>query len=225
MLSHCCASCGKTLDSSSRSYARALRMWIAKCPRCGFAVRWNPRGARAPLRLWARTRTLNVRFGIALSGGQAAGLIAFAIGALAVDRRHEIAELESLGQIRRAELLAIYAMFAASAAVGAAVSAIAFAPHRSMAVRLLCAWLLGAAPVTIAISLFALLAGGRSSLDEVVEALQLCGGRIALACAAVPLASALLAYALAPLQSRLTRFAARRFRRMQNFHTAGFQQA
>ena len=93
-----------------------------------------------------------------------------------------------------------------------------------MAVRLLCAWLLGAAPVTIAISLFALLAGGRSSLDEVVEALQLCGGRIALACAAVPLASALLAYALAPLQSRLTRFAARRFRRTQNFHTAGFQQ-
>jgi hypothetical protein len=225
MLSHCCASCGKTLDSSSRSYARALRMWIAKCPRCGFAVRWNPRGARAPLRLWARTRTLNVRFGIALSGGQAAGLIAFAIGAMAVDRRHEIAELESLSQIRRAELLAIYAMFAASAAVGAAVSAIAFAPHRSMAVRLLCAWLLGAAPVTIAVSLFALLAGGRSSLDEVVEALQLCGGRIALACAAVPLASALLAYALAPLQSRLTRFAARRFRRTQNFHTAGFQQA
>ncbi len=200
-------------------------MWVAKCPRCGFAVRWNPRGARAPLRLWARTRTLNVRFGIALSGGQAAGLIAFAIGALLVDRRNELAELEHLGEARRAELLAIYAMFAASAAVGAAVSAIAFAPHRSMAVRLLCAWLLGAAPVTIAISLFALLVGGRSSRGEVVEALQHGGVRMALACAAVPLASALLAYAMAPLQSRLTRFAARRFRRTQNFHSAGIQHA
>jgi hypothetical protein len=41
------------------------------------------------------------------------------------------------------------------------------------------------APVTIAVSLFALLVGGRSSRGEVVEALQLGGVRMALACAAV----------------------------------------
>ena len=200
-------------------------MWVAVCPRCGFAVRWNPRGSRAPLRIWARTRTLNVRLGIAMSGAMAAGLISFAVIALLLDRRRDLAILETLSTPRRRELLSIYAMFAVSAAVCAAVSAIAFAPHRSMAVRLLCAWLLGAAPVTIAVSLFALLVGGRSSRGEVVEALQLGGVRMALACAAVPLASALLAYAMAPLQSRLTRFAARRFRRTQNFHSAGIQHA
>ena len=46
MLSHACASCGKVLDGRSRSYSAELRMWIARCGRCGFAVRWTPREAR-----------------------------------------------------------------------------------------------------------------------------------------------------------------------------------
>ena len=204
-------------------------MWVAVCPRCGFAVRWNPRGSRAPLRIWARTRTLNVRLGIAMSGAMAAGLIWFAVIALLLDRRRDLAILETLSAPRRRELLSIYAMFAVSAAVCAAVSAIAFAPHRSMAVRLACAWLLGAAPMTLSVSLFALMVGGPSTVGEVFDALRLGGdriflARIFLACAAIPLASALLAYALAPLQSRLTRFAARSFRRAQTLNNTGLQQ-
>ncbi len=203
-------------------------MWVAVCPRCGFAVRWNPRGSRAPLRIWARTRTLNVRLGIAMSGAMAAGLISFAVIALLLDRRRDLAILETLSAPRRRELLSIYAMFAVSAAVCAAVSAIAFAPHRSMAVRLACAWLLGAVPMTLSVSLFALMVGGPTTVGEVFDALL--GGdriflaRIFLACAAVPLASALLAYALAPLQSHLTRFAARSFRRAQTLNNTGLQQ-
>lgn len=177
------------------------------------------------MRIWARTRTLNVRLGIAMSGAMAAGLISFAVIALLLDRRRDLAILETLSAPRRRELLSIYAMFAVSAAVCAAVSAIAFAPHRSMAVRLACAWLLGAAPMTLSVSLFALMVGGPSTVGEVFDALRLGGGRIFLACAAIPLASALLAYALAPLQSRLIRFAARHFRRAQTLNHTGLQQA
>ena len=180
------------------------------------------------MRIWARTRTLNVRLGIAMSGAMAAGLISFAVMALLLDRRRDLAILETLSAPRRRELLSIYAMFAVSAAVCAAVSAIAFAPHRSMAVRIACAWLLGAAPMTLSVSLFPLMVGGRSTVGEVFDALRLGGDRIFLAriflAAAIPLASALLAYALAPLQSRLTRFAARSFRRAQTLNNTGLQQ-
>jgi len=200
-------------------------MWVAVCPRCGFAVRWNPRGSRAPLRIWARTRTLNVRLGIAMSGAMAAGLISFAVIALLLDRRRDLAMLETISTPRRRELLSIYAMLAVSAAFCAAVSAIAIAPHRSMAVRLACAWLLGAVPMTLSVSLFALMVGGPSTVGEAFDALRLCSDRIFLACAAVPLASALLGYALAPLQSRLTGFNARRFRRAQTLNNTGLQQA
>jgi hypothetical protein len=160
-----------------------------------------------------------------MSGAMAAGLISFAVMALLMDRRRDLAMLETLSTPRRRELLSIYAMLAVSAAFCAAVSAIAFAPHRSMAVRLACAWLLGAVPMTLSVSLFALMVGGPSTVGEAFDALRLCSDRIFLACAAVPLASALLAYALAPLQSRLTRFAARHFRRAQTLNHTGLQQA
>ena len=70
MLSHACASCGKVLDDASRTYSGGLRMWIARCPRCGFAVRWAPRAAREPSRVWSRLRALNLRLGIAIASMQ-----------------------------------------------------------------------------------------------------------------------------------------------------------
>lgn len=82
MLSHACASCGKVLDESSRTHSRELGMWVAACPRCGFAVRWTPRAAREPARVWARLRALNLRLGIAIASIQFAAVFLLISGAI-----------------------------------------------------------------------------------------------------------------------------------------------
>ena len=86
MLSHACASCGKVLDGRSRSHSAELRMWIARCGRCGFAVRWTPREAREPARVWARLRALNLRLGVAVGTLQLGWLVLLFAGAALDDR-------------------------------------------------------------------------------------------------------------------------------------------
>ena len=82
MLSHACASCGKVLDDASRTYSRDLHLWIARCPRCGFAVRWAPRAAREPSRAWSRLRALNLRLGVAVASMQFAAVFLLISGAI-----------------------------------------------------------------------------------------------------------------------------------------------
>ncbi|MFN5495625.1 MAG: hypothetical protein ACK5C3_03485 [bacterium] len=86
MLSHACASCGKVLDDASRTYSGGLRMWIARCPRCGFAVRWAPRAAREPSRIWSRLRALNLRLGVAVASMQFAAVLLLFASAFVDDR-------------------------------------------------------------------------------------------------------------------------------------------
>lgn len=50
-------------------------MWVATCTRCGFAVRWAPRAAREPARVWARLRALNLRLGVSVGSLQVATLL------------------------------------------------------------------------------------------------------------------------------------------------------
>lgn len=57
-------------------------MWVATCPRCGFAVRWAPRAAREPARIWARLRALNLRLGVATAGVQFGAALLLACGGL-----------------------------------------------------------------------------------------------------------------------------------------------
>lgn len=86
MISHACSSCGKMLDGSSRTYSPELRMWIARCGRCGFAVRWSPRHAREPARIWARLRALNLRLGVAIGALQFGVILMLFSGSYLYDR-------------------------------------------------------------------------------------------------------------------------------------------
>ncbi|MFZ4750980.1 MAG: hypothetical protein ACOYMM_10815 [Phycisphaerales bacterium] len=222
MLSHCCSSCGKPLDAASRTYARALRMWVARCPRCGFAVRWSPRGAREPFRTWARLRALNMRLGIALGSSQAAGLLAIGIGALLVQRQRELASFEDLDRLARWGLVLEFLALAVPCAVAGAIGAIAFAPHARRITGIACAWILGALPVTVAGGLFAILSEPVSSTRDIADALQPhILGRIALCCAAVVLVSALLALVAFPIHAWIARMFAARHRRNHVFLRQG----
>lgn len=173
-------------------------MWVAACPRCGAAVRWNPRGAREPIRVWARLRALNLRLGVALSSGQAAGIASLGIGGLLVEEYRTVIGAAGVTPMARDESLLLYAMLAGAAAFLAAVSAVAFAPGRSLSARVLLAWLVGALPVVLPISLVPL-AADEQQRARVAGAFLApgFGWRAFVLCAAVPLASALLAVPLA----------------------------
>lgn len=149
MLSHACASCGKVLDGSSRTYSRDLRMWVARCGRCGFAVRWAPRVAREPARVWARLRALNLRLGIAVGTLQLAVLVLLFAGAYADSQLRR-----GLGARDLDSLLSNFApslVGAVVAGVFVGICAATLAPFRGIARSYLLAWLLAAIPV-IAIS-------------------------------------------------------------------------
>jgi hypothetical protein len=145
MLSHACASCGKLLDDSSRSHSRDLRMWVATCTRCGFAVRWAPREAREPARVWARLRALNLRLGVSVGCLQlASASMLFAVIFLD-DRLRRVfvaTDLESL-----LDLLGPSIVAAVVGGLFVGMCAAMLAPFRRVHVTLIAAWTFTAAVV------------------------------------------------------------------------------
>lgn len=138
MLSHACASCGKVLDECSRTYSGTLRMWTATCPRCGFAVRWCPRAAREPARIWSRLRALNLRLGVALAGIQFGGALLLVSGGILEQ------QLTSASFVRGASLassLSLPGILAAMTGLLIGAGAAAMAPSRRMRDALLATWL------------------------------------------------------------------------------------
>lgn len=139
------------LDSASRSYSRDLRMWIARCGRCGLAVRWSPRAAREPVRVWARLRTLNLRLGVGLTLAQAAGAALVVMVALLIARvilPFGDGLLDALASPLTVFVLLIAAMSGVSGAV--------MAPHKPPLAQAAAAWLIGVAPVVLTLgALFA----------------------------------------------------------------------
>lgn len=173
-------------------------MWVARCPRCGHAARWNPRNARAPYRLWARTRALNLRLGVATSAGQAAGIASIAIGAQFVDQYRTLTNFTDTPAQLRNEFILMYLGLGGTAALAAAISAVFFAPQRSIPVRVCLAWTLGALPVILLFTLLPLTAAAEVRAD-VAEAFAEPGmyARSFELCALVPLLSLVLAYPFA----------------------------
>ena len=200
MISHCCASCGKPLDASSRVWSRDLRMWVARCPRCGHAVRWNPRGAREAFRVWARLRALNLRLGVALTAGQAAGIASLAIGGILLEKQASVIYFERVAPSARYDLVLTYGAAAIAATVLAAISAVAFAPQRPLLVRCALAWLLGALPVVATLALLPLIADTdvRVKLQSAFAHPEMLPRTIAL-CGAVPIASIAVTALLSPI--------------------------
>jgi hypothetical protein len=138
MLSHACASCGKMLDESSRTYSRAARLWVAQCPRCGFAVRWAPRAAREPARAWARLRALNLRIGISL-GAMQAGAVALVITGAIVEETVRLGG-PGLPQDALIDWLAPTVIAATVTGCIVALAAATVAPFRSLYASFLGAW-------------------------------------------------------------------------------------
>jgi len=188
-------------------------MWVARCPRCGHAARWNPRGAREPFRVWARTRALNLRLGVATSAGQAAGIASIAIGAQFVDQHRTLIHFADAPIQDRNEFVFMYLGLGGAAALAAAISAVFFAPHRSMPVRVFLAWTLGALPVVLLLTLLPLSAAAKVRGD-VAKAFAEPGmyARSLQLCALVPLFSLFLAYPIAAIWRPIERVVLRRHR-------------
>jgi hypothetical protein len=145
MLSHACATCGKGLDDSSRAYSRELRMWVARCGRCGFAVRWAPRAAREPARVWARLRALNLRLGIAIGTLQLGILILLFAGSYLDGQLRRVVlapDLDSALSVLAPSLVA-----AAVAGFFIGICAGTLAPFRRPFGSFAVAWALAAAPL------------------------------------------------------------------------------
>jgi len=213
MISHCCASCGQPLERSTRVFARGIGMWVARCPRCGHAVRWNPRGARAPYRLWVRTRALNLRLGVATTAGQAAGIASIAIGAQFVDQYRTLTQFENTPVAYRNEFVFMYLGLGGAAALAAAVTAVFLAPDQRIPIRVFLAWTIGALPVILLLSLLPLATAGEIR-EDVAQAFiepNMYTRSLAL-CALVPLASLLLAYPIDALRKIVAREFIRRYR-------------
>jgi hypothetical protein len=193
------------LDASTRSYSSGLRMWIARCPRCQFAVRWSPRAAREPVRVWARLRALNTRLGVALSCGQGAGVFSALTAGLLSDR---LQQLQATGAAVRPMELAGEPDFLVSAtatAVLGTASGLAFLLGRGVTAAAkgwLLAWLVGALPVALFIGAVGVTAGGASVLSEIRRLWSEPAATFALL-GAVPFASLLLTLALAPSLHRV----------------------
>jgi hypothetical protein len=146
MISHACGSCGKMLDSASRSYSRDLRMWIARCGRCGLAVRWSPRAAREPARIWARLRTLNLRLGVGLTLAQVAGVALVVMIALLTAR-----VILPFGDGLLDALASPLTVFVLFVATMSGLAGAVMAPHKRPLARATAAWLIGVAPIVLAL--------------------------------------------------------------------------
>ena len=148
MVSHACERCGTQLGRSTRTYAPSVRMWVATCPRCGFATRWNLRRARMPSWVWVRTRAINIRLGVALAAGQFAGLLSCPYAAVIGEEWTQFAPLGSGGAIPSPPVAFVF-ILGSIIALFAAISAVMMAPHRGLLTRLACAWILAALPVPL----------------------------------------------------------------------------
>jgi len=173
MVSHVCASCGKVLDDSSRTHSANLRMWVATCPRCGVAVRWCPRIAREPARVWARLRALNIRLGVATAGIQFGAVLLIFAGGLLFD------ELQAFGTYANAEELLSHFGAAITLACLAGVligtGAATLAPFRgathTFAVTWIAALLFGAAIWVVVVTLGASPSRGQRIIFDVLGTL------------------------------------------------------
>lgn len=209
MLSHACARCGKPLDATTRSFAPSVAMWVARCPRCGTTVRWSPRRGREAFRLWARTRALNLRLGVALACGQLAGLLASIYAAILGNEASFFATPITKGN--GPEVIALVFLLGGFMALSAAVSAVLFAPHRDLSTRLACAWLLGALPVPMALIVLGTTPQYREISYFLREVHTKMGFATYFAYLAIPvLMSACLALLLKPLADRISRTILRR---------------
>ena len=175
-------------------------MWVARCPRCAHAVRWNPRGAREAFRAWAQLRALNLRLGVALTAGQAAGIASLAIGGIVLEKHAAIAYFEKVEAAARDDLLLTYGTAALAAVVLSAISAVFFAPGRPILVRCMLAWTLGALPVVLVLTLLPLVAD-----PDIQPKLRTAFGhpgmtlRTVALCGIVPIASMAVAAVLSPI--------------------------
>jgi hypothetical protein len=163
-------------------------------------VRWNPRGAREAFRVWSRLRALNLRLGVALTAGQAAGVASLAIGGILLEKYAAVIYFEQIAPEAQYDLVLTYGAAAIAASVLAAISAVAFAPGRPLLVRCALAWLLGALPVVLPLALLALIADTdtRVKLESAFAHPEMLTRTIAL-CAAVPIASVAVTAVLSPI--------------------------
>ena len=210
------------LNLSMRSFSTEVRMWIAVCPRCGFAARWNLRAARAPFRLWARSRAINARLGFFVSGSIATGISSVVIGAITLD---------TMSRWPRSGYSALIAPLAHSysegsiivmfvAAVFAMVTALAVAPHRSAFSRLCYAWTVGALPVAAVIFTLSLATEGQSFRDQLDRAWTIWLEGILLLATPVVLSAVLVAIAC-PIYAGIQRVSNARYRRLHRESSRG----
>jgi hypothetical protein len=142
------------LDGSSRTYSPELRMWIARCGRCGFAVRWSPRFAREPARIWARLRALNLRLGVAIGALQFGVILMLSTGTFLYDRFDRGFVSPDLDATLSRAAPALIAGILAGIFVG--LSAATIATHRRVLLSLGMAWAGVALPCLVLSSLLVL---------------------------------------------------------------------
>jgi hypothetical protein len=224
MLSHACACCGKPLDATSRSFAPSIAMWVARCPRCATAVRWNIRRAREPFRLWARTRALNLRLGIALGAGQFAGLLASIYATVLGNEARFYARPTELRGSSLAELLALVGILGGAMAFAASVSAMNFAPHRGKLAQLSCAWLLGVLPIPMGLLVIGMIPQPMEIPHFIREVHTNMGFALYLGYLAIPVAmSVVFLWLVSPIQRAVMRYVLRRFHRKNADRLRGVQ--
>lgn len=225
MVSHTCERCGKPLDRSTRSYVAAIRMWVATCPRCGFATRWNLRRARMPSWVWVRTRAINIRLGVALAAGQFAGLLSCPYAAVIGEESPQFAALGSGGPIPN-HLVAFVFILGAIIALFAAISAVMMAPHRGLLTRLACAWILAALPVPLVLLCMAMPVQWRDAWYFLRSLQSSLGLAPYLGLLAIPVVlSAILAAILGPIVGAGRRAILRRHARAQTERLRGLRHA
>lgn len=212
MQTHACGSCGKMLNPSMRSFSTEVRMWIAVCPRCGFAVRCNLRAARAPFRLWARSRGISTRLGFLLGGSIVTGF------SWVVICEHTLNTMPRWSASGHSALIAPLADSCSDgsiigvivAAVFAMVTALSVAPHRSALSRLCYAWTVGALPVIFALSLADGGIGFQFDLDRAWTSVLLVTPMLA----TLVVLSAVLVAIACPIYAAIQRHFNARYRRM-----------
>jgi hypothetical protein len=188
-------------------------MWVARCPRCGFAVRWSPRAARGVVRAWGRLRALNNRFGIAVGAGHGAGILLAVLGSVLASNGDRLGELGPSAQGSRGTLFSGIVILSALCAVGAAASTVAIAPHRPLALRAFASWSVVVLPVPLLVLCAAILVNRRVVMSDLATLLRPDAlSFTAITLAGTVAASVVLAAVLAPIQRQFARLARRRFR-------------
>ncbi len=197
-------------------------MWVATCPRCGFAVRWNPRGAREPWRTWQRIDVLNRRLGVAALSALLAALFCFLLTGFVVDQGSRFDNYASLNNTGRTNLLASYLVFSILATLAMA-TCIATISYRKFAVCVACAAgciLLCMTPVaTVGLFVFA---DSHASWTRTFGALmeyRFPSARCLAALAVVPIVALIIAALLTAARHWIGVFVKRRFRSMHAFHS------